>query len=378
MVVRLWKRKWKNKRGKISYTWVAKIRLQDGREVRKHLNAKTKLDAYAALQKVVEQLAKSPPVLQCVGEEDEEITQVGLALDDFLVRSKSQVKLHTWHNYRFVVDLIKRYLPTKLKLSDVDRNRAERMFLQMQLDYSNNSPATLNTYLRTIKAIFNNLLAAELIVKNPFRFIKFLRVPPRKRMLTLEEVGRLLDYAREHAERDIYNFILVVLLTGGRRSEIEALRIRDYDREHKLLRTPEIKTTSKAIPATGLLAEVLDELTNLGDGTTQPNPDDRMFPYTGDHYQGKVRIMLNQLDIEMASPIHGLRHTFATLNLLDGVNLRTVSKALGHTTQAVTEAFYAHDNLVAGGAAFENVERRLRRMCEIVVEEDQVNLDSVD
>ena len=67
MVVRLWKRKWKNKRGKISYTWVAKIRLQDGREVRKHLNAKTKLDAYAALQKVVEQLAKSPPVLQCVG-----------------------------------------------------------------------------------------------------------------------------------------------------------------------------------------------------------------------------------------------------------------------------------------------------------------------
>jgi len=376
MVVRLWKRRWKNKQGKIGYTWVAKIRLQDGRELRKHLNAKTKLEAYSALQEIVEQLAKSPPDLKHVGEEKTPIKHLGPALDEFLENSKGQVKLHTWRNYRFVVDLIMRYLPEKLKLSDMDRNRAERMFRQMQRDYNKNSPATLNTYLRTIKAIFNKLLEVELIEKNPFQFIKRLKVPPRKRMLTLGEVNRLINHAREHGDRDIYQFIMVVLLTGGRRSEIEAIRICDYDKERKLLRTPAIKTTGKLIPATGMLAEVLDELTCPDNNENhQPDPKARIFPYKGDYYVRRVRIMLDYLGIEMVSPIHGLRHTFATLNLLDGVDLRSVSKALGHTSQAVTEAFYAHDTIVAGGAAFENVERRLRGMCEVIVEDDPNDLE---
>jgi hypothetical protein len=33
---------------------------------------------------------------------------------------------------------------------------------------------------------------------------------------------------------------------------------------------------------------------------------------------------------------------------------------------------------VAGGAAFENVERRLRGMCEVIVEDDQEDLEFDD
>ena len=76
------------------------------------------------------------------------------------------------------------------------------------------------------------------------------------------------------------------------------------------------------------------------------------------------------LNIDIAQPIHGLRHTFATMNLIDGIPLRSVSKALGHSSQAVTEMFYAHDNMVAGGAAFENVERRLRGMHGVMMDAD--------
>jgi integrase len=39
---------------------------------------------------------------------------------------------------------------------------------------------------------------------------------------------------------------------------------------------------------------------------------------------------------------HGLRHTFATLNLLNGEHVRVVQEALGHATIAQTMNIYSH------------------------------------
>ncbi len=40
--------------------------------------------------------------------------------------------------------------------------------------------------------------------------------------------------------------------------------------------------------------------------------------------------------------MHGLRHTFATLLLQSGADLKTVSTALGHSSVAITADLYAH------------------------------------
>lgn len=39
---------------------------------------------------------------------------------------------------------------------------------------------------------------------------------------------------------------------------------------------------------------------------------------------------------------HGLRHTFATISLANGVSLVTVSEALGHSDVGVTANVYSH------------------------------------
>ena len=39
---------------------------------------------------------------------------------------------------------------------------------------------------------------------------------------------------------------------------------------------------------------------------------------------------------------HGLRHTFATLALVKGIALHVVSRCLGHSSEAITLAQYAH------------------------------------
>ena len=41
-------------------------------------------------------------------------------------------------------------------------------------------------------------------------------------------------------------------------------------------------------------------------------------------------------------PLHGLRHTYATLALSSGVNPRIVSAPLGHATVALTLDVYSH------------------------------------
>ena len=43
-----------------------------------------------------------------------------------------------------------------------------------------------------------------------------------------------------------------------------------------------------------------------------------------------------------AIPLHGLRHTYATLALASGVNPRIVSGRLGHATVALTLDVYSH------------------------------------
>jgi len=40
--------------------------------------------------------------------------------------------------------------------------------------------------------------------------------------------------------------------------------------------------------------------------------------------------------------LHGLRHTFATLALLDGIPSKVVAEILGHSSTRVTEDVYQH------------------------------------
>ena len=40
--------------------------------------------------------------------------------------------------------------------------------------------------------------------------------------------------------------------------------------------------------------------------------------------------------------LHGLRHTFATLALLDGIPSKIVAEVLGHSSTRVTEDLYQH------------------------------------
>lgn len=62
---------------------------------------------------------------------------------------------------------------------------------------------------------------------------------------------------------------------------------------------------------------------------------------TTDTTYGCFKRIAKQIGIE-AARLHDLRHTFATLSLQNGDDLKTVSEALGHSTIGTTANIYAH------------------------------------
>ncbi|MCI6721031.1 MAG: tyrosine-type recombinase/integrase, partial [Clostridiales bacterium] len=58
--------------------------------------------------------------------------------------------------------------------------------------------------------------------------------------------------------------------------------------------------------------------------------------------------------------LHSLRHTNATLLIAAGVNVKTVSAHLGHSTIATTANIYAHQIQSAEAAAADALEEKLR------------------
>lgn len=58
-------------------------------------------------------------------------------------------------------------------------------------------------------------------------------------------------------------------------------------------------------------------------------------------------------------PLHGLRHTNATLQIAGGVPLTTVAKRLGHADTVTTSKIYAHAIKSADEAAAETLENLL-------------------
>jgi integrase len=174
-------------------------------------------------------------------------------------------------------------------------------------------------------------------VKNPFRGIKRGKDKPRTRVLSLDEEAKLLDAFRPRFQR----FVRFALGTGARLDEIRGI---DPDRDinwndgtvHVIGKFRKERDIPMQPDARAALAEQLEEEGRLW---TQ-NPQ-RLREVLA---EGAARACIPKV-----TP-HGLRHTFGTRWLQAGGDVYKLSKILGHSSVAVTEAHYAHllrDDLVA-------------------------------
>jgi integrase len=200
-------------------------------------------------------------------------------------------------------------------------------------------PATVNKELTALRHLFNKAIQWGYLVKNPLSKVKRLRVNQKKfRFLSLEKIDLVLENCSEH----IRPIILTAIHTGLRRSELFRLEWADVDfnRECIVVTAKSEEHTknylNREIPLTNQLIECLKSL-KIKNNWVFSKED-------GSRYSGWMKKSLETAGKNAGIPrftLHDLRHTFASHLVMEGVDLPTVQKLMGHSKISTT-MIYAH------------------------------------
>ena len=184
------------------------------------------------------------------------------------------------------------------------------------------------------------------------------KLPPKKaaemKVLTKDEIRRFLIQAKEN---DFFEMALLELSTGLRRGELCALKWTDLNLRTGALHVqrqvihidggpqvsvPKTKSSNRTIilpPAVRDMLLVLKERTESE--WIFPSPVKEGNPYDPQSVYRKMRKVLDRAECK---PIrfHDLRHTFATMALENGMDIKTLSATIGHVSSSTTIDIYSH------------------------------------
>ena len=170
------------------------------------------------------------------------------------------------------------------------------------------------------------------LLKNPCRKIERADVPPKQRVVTLEEQAKL----EADMQPEVKRYFLFMLGTGIRVSEGQTLKERDINWEAGEFSVIGRGNKQRWVP---LLPESRDGLTRLL--REQLDSMGRLWPQDRDTQRMRFHRACKKVGVAPFGP-HTLRHTFATRYLQGGGDIYILSKILGHASVEVTQKVYAH------------------------------------
>ena len=184
------------------------------------------------------------------------------------------------------------------------------------------------------------------------------RLPPKKakemQVLTQDEIRRFLMQANEEG---YYEFFLLELTTGMRRGEILGLQWKDVNfatgelhikrqvvkkGAQTLISKPKTKSSIRTILLPPGMVEILAELKkNATCDWVFPSPVKEGEPRNPDSLYGRFQKILKRAQCKKVR-FHDLRHTFATMALENGMDIKTLSAMIGHISAETTLNIYSH------------------------------------
>ena len=248
------------------------------------------------------------------------------AAERFLTYSKTNKRSYS----RDLLTVNKHLLPafgTRL-LRDICSWDVEKFKAQRKLEVKTTS---VNRELTCLKTIFNKAILWGMVAHNPVKGIKLFKERQRDRFLMTDEIRLLLDSYPNH-----YRPIVVTALhTGMRLGEILSLSWDDVDFRAKQILVRDSKNgESRRIEMNDALTTELRRLKDASTGTPV------FVGLTGARLQTNAISRVHRYVCRKAGikdfRFHDLRHTFASHLVMNGVDLTTVSKLLGHKTLTMT------------------------------------------
>lgn len=199
--------------------------------------------------------------------------------------------------------------------------------------------ASVDRNLSCIKHMFNKAVEWGYLEKNPAEFVRLFRPDnARTRFLSLSEIEMLLKNSTGHLRA----IIILILNLGLRVKELLALRWENIDFEHNIVWL--MKTKSKKKQYVVMNNDAKEELEFLS--ITKEKDSEYIFscknkPLRYENIREEFLTVVKKSGI-LNVQLRDLRRTFGSHLAIKGQSLYTISKAMRHSSYAVTEQHYAH------------------------------------
>jgi integrase len=216
-----------------------------------------------------------------------------------------------------LVDNLHNPIAIKFKASDFTEYRAKKLSEGLH-------PNTLNHHLAYLRAVFNELIRLGYWQhQNPLK-VRSLKFDEKElTFLNNEQIRLLLSYL----SGDAYKITLLCLATGARWSEAETIRAEQL----QPCRVAYSGTKNGKVRVIPITQDLYKQLKTKQSG--------RLFNSSMSAFRYAVK--QSGLQLPSGQLTHVLRHTFASHFMMNGGNILTLQKILGHSTLAMTIK-YAH------------------------------------
>ena len=228
--------------------------------------------------------------------------------------------------------------------------------------------ATVKRYHALISGIFKHAVTQNIIPMNPCTRVRLPKAPKKEAVFLEESEANELFNALEDAPEPFRTAARLCMCTGVRRGELCALswdnlneklllvcvrKNLSYTKEFGLVEdTPKTKSSIRDIKISESAVEMMREYRKwqeeykekLGDKWTETG---KIFTNeTGgwlrpDTFSGWFRNFCKEHGFKNVH-VHTLRHTAATLMIMNNIPLKVVSQRLGHNSTTVTNDIYTH------------------------------------
>jgi len=284
-------------------------------------------------------------------------------LDSWLITKKPTVEPTYWRRLEEAVRIYIKPVLGKVPLTKLTAQQLLQLYAPIQAQYGASRVQKLH---KTIHKALHDAVKLDLVVRNVAELIEKPKPEHREmHVYTPAEAQQLLAAAKGDRLEGLY---VLMLTTGCRWGELVGLRWEALDLERRELHvtsvlkeiknkrylgSPKTPRSRRTIPLTQLAVDLLhrhkiaqaEERLKNGSGW---NPEHLVFcTSTGTAFAASnwhreyYRPLIRKAGLPYIRP-HDVRHTAATLLLLDGVPAIVVSRMLGHTNVAFTPQTYGH------------------------------------
>ena len=210
------------------------------------------------------------------------------------------------------------------------------------------SAASINVRIRVLKVFFATLRDEEVIDRNPAEKLSLMRVDvDTVQPLTDEELQRLLASPDQRYFSQFRDYVIMLLIidTGMRINEICSLEVKEIDFKARQIVLPAAKNKNRKLrvlpisfDTVKLLMEITAEnkqhfdssyvfLTNRGDPLNEKTVQKALVKYA------------EKAGLEKRVSPHVLRHNFAKMAALNGMDIFSLMRMMGHADISTTRKY---------------------------------------